>query len=140
MSTSRGIYRLKELNPSLDVGELSVLLGSLSSGALSITVYGSAARGKYVRGLSDVDVLVVTAGEPPCRARTFGLSLGDVNVVYMSREEFCGALTLGNQIALEAVSAGVVVFGEDPKNLCGNPPEQEKSPPVGLTPTTCGRH
>ncbi len=139
MSTSRGIYRLRELNPSLDVDELSGLLELLSSRALSVTVYGSAARGKYVRGLSDVDVLVVTAGEPPYRARVFGLSLGDVNVVYMSREEFCEALALGNQIALEAVSAGVVVFGEDPKNLCGGPSEQER-PRSWVNANSLGQH
>ncbi len=116
---SRGIYRLGELNKSLDVGELAEFLERVKDDALTVVVFGSAARGRYVRGLSDVDVLVVTRGEPRQRALTRGLALGDVNVIYMSREEFCDALRRGNQVALEALTHGVTVHGAEPRELCG---------------------
>jgi len=117
---SSGIYRLRELNKSLNVEELASFLSALRERALSIVVFGSAARGQYVRGLSDVDILVVTAGEPARRALTRGLSIGDVNVVFMSRDEYCHALKVGNQIAVEAWKHGIVVYGAEPRELCHN--------------------
>jgi len=117
---SSGIYRLRELNKSLDVEELASFLSALREGALSIVVFGSAARGQYVRGLSDVDILVITAREPERRALTRGLSVGDVNVIFMSREEYCHAVKAGNQVALEAREHGVVVYGAESQELCYN--------------------
>ena len=117
---SSGIYRLKELNKSLYVEELANFLSALREGPLSIVVFGSAARGQYVRGLSDVDVLVITAREPERRALTRGLTFCDVNVIFMSREEYCRTVRAGNQIALETWERGVVVYGAEPRELCHN--------------------
>ena len=106
-----------EPDGGFDFEKASEALAGLVGDVLSVVVFGSAARGRFVRGLSDVDVLVITPGEPRQRAVTRGSPVGDVNAVFMSRDEFCEALMLGNPIAVEA-SMGIVLLGEDPGRLC----------------------
>lgn len=116
-SMSEGLSRLKALNPFLDVADLEKVV-SMHRGAASVVVYGSAARGRFVRGLSDIDVLVVTES-PPGRGLTLRGSSGDIDIVYMTPEEFCQALAGGNLIAREAAEEGQVIAGRSPASLCG---------------------
>ncbi|MEZ0318520.1 MAG: nucleotidyltransferase domain-containing protein [Pyrobaculum sp.] len=113
---SEALSRLKALNPSLDVSDLEKIV-SMHKGAVSVVVYGSAARGRFVRGLSDLDVLVITQNLPS-RGLTLRGSSGDVNIVYMTPEEFCQALAAGNPIAVEAAEEGHVIAGVPPASVC----------------------
>ncbi|MEM1637904.1 MAG: nucleotidyltransferase domain-containing protein [Pyrobaculum sp.] len=79
--------------------------------AVAVYLFGSAARGRFVRGLSDVDIIVVTKSPPPYRAKTSRIDAGDINVVYMSAEEICEAYRRGNHLVIEALDEGILLAG-----------------------------
>lgn len=66
----------------------------------AVMVFGSATRLEdFVRGLSDIDVLVVTEGDPDSRQCSFRLWDSEVNITYMSVEEVMKIFSLGDPLA-----------------------------------------
>ncbi|MBO3840860.1 MAG: nucleotidyltransferase domain-containing protein [Candidatus Brockarchaeota archaeon] len=66
----------------------------------AVIVFGSAARPEdFMRGLSDIDVLVVTEGNPDRRQYSFRLWDSEVNITYMSVEEVVKIFSLGDPLA-----------------------------------------
>ena len=77
-----------------------VLLGIKWLKACSIVVFGSAARPEdFVKGVSDVDVLVLTRDEPSRRRYSFVVSDSRVNVVVFTVDEFRKLVEHGNPLA-----------------------------------------
>ncbi|MCU7786812.1 MAG: nucleotidyltransferase domain-containing protein [Pyrobaculum sp.] len=116
---SEGLLEAARRNKSLTAEELAQAVEQALRGveAAAAYLFGSAARGRFVRGLSDIDILVVTRGPPPWRGRTAHVEAGDVNAVYMSLEEACAAYRRGNNLVREALDEGILLAGE-PVN-CG---------------------
>jgi predicted nucleotidyltransferase len=79
-----------------------------------ILITGSLARKEFVRGLSDIDilVLVVVDYEVPSGKRFMLASVGgvDVEVTVVSRYELEKALDEGREFYVDAVRYGVEVF------------------------------
>ena len=77
-----------------------VLLGIKWLKACSIVVFGSAARPEdFVKGVSDVDVLVLTREEPSKRRYSFVVSDSKVDVVLFTVAEFEKLVRWGNPLA-----------------------------------------
>ena len=100
------------LSPSREELEEAVEAAAEGGDVVAVYLFGSAARGRFVRGLSDVDLLAVTRGPPRHRAKTSRISAGDVNVVYMSVEEVCEAYRRGNNLVKEALEEGILLAGQ----------------------------
>jgi len=100
-------------NPSLTEKDLEKAVETAVAGVDAVAVYllGSAARGRFVRGLSDLDLLVVTRATPPHRAKTAHVDAGDVDIIYMSLEEACEAYRRGNHLVREALDEGIPLLG-----------------------------
>ncbi|ABL78733.1 nucleotidyltransferase domain-containing protein [Thermofilum pendens] len=79
---------------------------------LEVIVAGSLARGEFVRGLSDVDILVVVEREVSDSERFALRSVGDVDVevTVVSRRELEEAVAAGNPFYAEAFERGVRVY------------------------------
>jgi len=77
-----------------------------------ILTTGSLARKEFVRGLSDIDILVVVDYEVPSGERFMLASVGgvDVEVTVVSRYELEKALDEGREFYVDAVRYGVEVF------------------------------
>ncbi len=81
---------------------------------VAVYVAGSLARGEFVAGLSDVDVLVVTE-RPPAKHERFQLAAvgdTDVEITLVSLEEAVRALGEGAGFTAQAIREGVLVYGE----------------------------
>lgn len=80
---------------------------------LSVLVTGSLARREFVRGMSDIDVLVVTERRVAKRERFLLRAVRDVDVevTVLSLDEVERAASSGNQFVIEAVERGVEVYG-----------------------------
>lgn len=77
-----------------------VILGVKWLNACSIIVFGSAARPEdFVKGVSDVDVLVLTKDEPSRRHYSFMVENSEVNVVFYTVDEFRELVECGNPLA-----------------------------------------
>ncbi|AAL62523.1 nucleotidyltransferase domain-containing protein [Pyrobaculum aerophilum] len=113
---SRGFSERSEGAPPLSPEEIEEAVKiAMEAGAVAIYLFGSAARGKFVRGLSDIDLLVVTESPPPYRAKTKHIDAGDVNIIYMSIQEVCIAYMRGNSLVREALEEGKLVWGREVK-------------------------
>ena len=79
---------------------------------VKVLVAGSLARGEFVRGLSDIDVLVVVDYEVPRDRRFTYTSVGgvDVEVTVVSGYELERAVREGREFYVDAVRHGVEVF------------------------------
>ncbi len=93
---------------------LEKLLGELIEEykPLSVLIAGSLAEGKFVRGLSDIDILAITVEKPGKHERFQLKAIKDVNVeiaVY-SVEEVEQAAKTGNQFIAQALEKGVEVY------------------------------
>jgi len=90
---------------------LAELAGELRP--LSIVVAGSLARGEFVRGMSDIDVLVivesVSDGE---RFRLRAVGSTDVEITVVGLGELVEAVRRGNQFYRRSLEEGVEVYGE----------------------------
>jgi len=86
---------------------------------LAVIIAGSLAQGRFIRGLSDVDILVVV-DHPVRDEERFSLApLKDVDaeVTVVSREELEKAVTAGNEFYLDAVKNGKVVYAREGATL-----------------------
>ncbi len=79
---------------------------------VKVFVTGSLARGEFVRGLSDIDVLVVVDYEVPRDRRFIYTYVGDVDVeiTVVSTYELERAVQEGREFYVDAVRHGVEVF------------------------------
>ncbi len=88
---------------------------------VAVYVAGSLARGEFVAGLSDVDVLVVTE-RPPAKHERFQLAAvgdTDVEITLVSLEEAVRALGEGAGFTAQAIREGVLVYGEPVEGPAG---------------------
>jgi len=79
---------------------------------LSIILAGSAARGRFVKGLSDVDLLVVVekvSDEERFHLRAAGPANVEITVVGL--EELVQAAASGNEFYKRCIEEGVEVYG-----------------------------
>jgi predicted nucleotidyltransferase len=95
-------------------GPLEELIGELVGklDPVAVVVAGSLAKGRFVRGLSDVDILVVV-DRPVRNEERFSLApLGgaDAEITVVSLDELERAVRAGNQFYLDALRSGKVVY------------------------------
>jgi len=85
----------------------------------SIVIAGSIAKSRFIRGLSDIDILVIT-DEPPSKESRFMLKAArDVNIeitVY-SMSEVMDNIKAKNQFLMDALASGIEVHGDLLKKL-----------------------
>lgn len=79
---------------------------------VSIIIAGSLARGEFVEGLSDIDILVVIEGDPG-KDRFLLRAVGDVDVeiTVVGLRELLEAIERGNEFYLQALR-GIEVYGD----------------------------
>jgi len=79
---------------------------------LKIIISGSLAKRRFVRGLSDIDILVVVDQDVPRDKRFMLTSLDgvDVEVTVVSKQELEKALEEGRGFYVEAVKHGAVIL------------------------------
>lgn len=78
---------------------------------LKIILTGSLAKERFVRGLSDIDILVIV-DKVTLEDRFLLKTIKDVNVeiTIVSKDEFENAITMGREYYVEAVKWGIVVY------------------------------
>ena len=79
---------------------------------LKILVTGSLAKGKFVQGLSDIDILVIVEHKPGKHER-FQLKAVeniDVEITVFSMKEVKEAIKHGNQFITEAMKEGITIY------------------------------
>jgi len=110
--------RLREILNKPNTQDLTDLLEELISELIrrfdpvAVIVAGSLARSRFVRGLSDIDLLVITQHEPPKHERFLLRAVKDVNVeitVY-SVDEVRLAIKRSNQFIIDAIKNGIKVY------------------------------
>lgn len=79
---------------------------------IAVLVTGSLARKRFVYGMSDIDILVIT--EKPVRDRFLlrAVENTDVEITIMSLDEVLKGLEAGNQFLKDAIENGVVIHGD----------------------------
>lgn len=79
---------------------------------IAVLVTGSLARKRFVYGMSDIDILVIT--EKPVRDRFLlrAVENTDVEITIMSLDEVLKGLEAGNQFLKDAVENGLVIHGD----------------------------
>ncbi|MCC6018552.1 MAG: nucleotidyltransferase domain-containing protein [Candidatus Verstraetearchaeota archaeon] len=77
---------------------------------LKIILTGSLARGRFVRGLSDIDILVIV-DEVKSKDRFMLKTIKDVDVeiTVISKDEFEKAINMGREFYIEAIKWGIIV-------------------------------
>ncbi|GAY26133.1 hypothetical protein ATG_13360 [Desulfurococcaceae archaeon AG1] len=110
--------RLREILSKPGTQDLLDLLEELISelirrfDPIAVIVAGSLARSRFVRGLSDIDILVITQHEPPKHERFLLRAVKDVDVeitVY-SLDEVRLAIKQGNQFITDAIKNGIKIY------------------------------
>ena len=111
------VYDVARRNNIKDPSQLIQAINKAIKGLNPIVVFiiGSMARGKFVLGMSDIDLVVIVSGEPPFRAKVIGSPLGDVEVIVFTLSEFCSHY-MDNNIMLETLRIGIPIIG-DPEEL-----------------------
>lgn len=90
-------------------------------GVLTVLVTGSLAKGRFVRGLSDIDILVVTR-EAPAKEDRFLLDNVrgvDIEITLYSLDELRLSLAQGSYFIRDALESGVVVYGKGISEILG---------------------
>lgn len=79
---------------------------------IEVIIAGSLAKGEFVRGLSDIDLLVVVEHSVPDKERFSIKSIKDVDVeiTIVSRHELEQAISIGKHFYVEAIKHGVRVY------------------------------
>ncbi len=80
---------------------------------LSIIVAGSLARGSFIRGLSDIDVLVIVGYSVDKFSRFLLRAVDevDVEITVFSLEEVIECIERGNEFVIDALVHGCEVYG-----------------------------
>jgi len=92
-------------------GLIAELIKALSPMAILIT--GSLARGEFVRGMSDIDLLVLIERAPSKQERFSLRNVGgvDVEIIVYGLGEAIRSAGEGNPLILDALRNGVVIYG-----------------------------
>ncbi|MCL7384524.1 MAG: nucleotidyltransferase domain-containing protein [Thaumarchaeota archaeon] len=111
-----------EKNPPLREIEddLLNLISSIDSeDPLIIIVAGSTAEGRYVSGISDIDILVIKKAGPPTSRIT---SIKDINVeiTFLGLDDAVEALKSKNYFISQALDKGIYLKGEEIKKTILN--------------------
>jgi hypothetical protein len=70
------------------------------------------AKGKFVRGMSDIDLLIVASeGEP--RFFIWAVKDVDVEATVFTLEDLLHSIESGNQFIIDAIKNGITLVGED---------------------------
>ncbi len=79
----------------------------------SIIIAGSTAKSKFVRGLSDIDLLVIIDESPSKDERFILKAIKDVNieVTLYSLREIVDNIKTGNPFIIDAIESGFEVYG-----------------------------
>jgi tRNA nucleotidyltransferase (CCA-adding enzyme) len=107
------LSRAVEKNPPLKKleGELLSLIQSIDGDAvLTIILTGSVAEGRYVHGLSDIDIIVIKKEGRPSHTLT---AVGDIDVeiTFLGLEEALEAVKTGNTFIIQALEKGIYLKG-----------------------------
>ncbi len=80
---------------------------------LSVIITGSLAKGEFVRGLSDIDILVIVDRHVNDRERFLLKTVKDVDIeiTIYSYNELIESLKRGNQFVKEAITQGLEFYG-----------------------------
>lgn len=118
-SSSSWETKLGELLSRPNVGDLyeglrdllAELINALSP--VAILVIGSLARGEFVRGMSDIDLLILIERAPGKQERFFLRNVRgvDVEIVVYGLGEAVRSAEEGNPLILDALRNGVVIYG-----------------------------
>jgi len=80
---------------------------------LSIIIAGSLAKGKFVVGLSDIDVIVITREDlGKNRFMLRAIENTDVEITFLSIDEVFHAISTGNRFVIDAIISGKEVYGD----------------------------
>jgi predicted nucleotidyltransferase len=119
-SLRRALDRVAEENPSFTLGdELRSLTIDLISRhrPLSIVLAGSLAEGRWIKGLSDIDILIVAEGvrgsTSSGRFELRAIQGVDVNIAIYTPEEVVAGIKSLNFFIIEAIYHGIPLFGEE---------------------------
>jgi predicted nucleotidyltransferase len=103
-------------NPSaIDLKEefeqlLSAIISRIKPVAIILT--GSMAKGKFVRGMSDIDLVIVASeGEP--RFFIWAVKDVDVEATVYTLEDLLHSIENGNHFIIDAIKNGITLVGED---------------------------
>jgi len=113
--------RLREILSSINAQDLIEPLESFLEKLIAefkplrVIIVGSLAKRKFIRGLSDIDILVVVNYEVPRDKRFILTSLRDVDVeiTIVSRHELEKALEEDREFYVDAIKYGVTVFSSE---------------------------
>jgi len=96
----------------LEDGILKLLTDLDEKGPVAILVAGSVAKGEFVRGMSDIDILIVVNGSS---FKSWITAIGDVGVeiTEIGIKDILEALKAGNNFIEKALEDGVVLKGEE---------------------------
>jgi predicted nucleotidyltransferase len=96
----------------LEEDALKLLTDLDERGAVAMLVAGSVAKGEFVRGMSDIDILVVVNGPS---FRSWITAIGDVNVevTEIGIKDILEAIRAGNNFIEKALEDGVALKGEE---------------------------
>jgi len=86
---------------------------------ISVIITGSLANSKFIRGMSDIDILIVVERSPDKYNRFLLKAVKDVNVeisIY-SMDEVVQSILSGNQFIVEAIDKGIEVYGHAKEKL-----------------------
>jgi len=79
---------------------------------LSVIIAGSLAERRFVLGLSDIDILVITSESPNDRFMLRAIGNTDVEISFFSYDEVIHAIRRGNQFIKNAIINGKEVYGD----------------------------
>lgn len=82
---------------------------------LRIILAGSLAKGKFVRGLSDIDLLIITSNIEASIDRfiVYNIEDVDVEVTIVTEDELREALELNRDFYVRALNKGIVLYSRD---------------------------
>ena len=98
-------------------GLLEELIARLSP--VAVLVAGSLARGEFVRGMSDIDILILVREAPSDEERFSLASVGgvDVEMAIYGVDEVLMMAREGSFFILDALENGAVIYGRLPEGL-----------------------
>jgi predicted nucleotidyltransferase len=113
--------KLREILNNPNVKDLIEPLGDLLENLINdlkpikVIISGSLAKGKFVRGLSDIDILVIIDYEISNNKRFLFTSLKDTNVeiTIVSKYELEKAIKENREFYVDAIKNGIVIFSKD---------------------------
>jgi predicted nucleotidyltransferase len=79
---------------------------------LAIILAGSMAKGKFVRGMSDIDLLIVASESEP-RFFIWAVKDVDVEATVYTLEDLLHSIENGNQFIIDAIKNGITLVSED---------------------------